>query len=106
MRDSLLQGSFVAQAFRGKGKASKKVQGTIRFSPMGLIFASEVKAILSYPGFRRRANLDALSSYLTFRQPVEDLTYFQGIEKLLPGHYMIFENSDISIKKYYFQVQM
>ena len=47
-----------------------------------LIFASEVKAILSYPGFERRANLDAVSSYLTFRQPVEDLTFFQGIELL------------------------
>jgi len=66
-----------------------------------LIFASEVKAILSYPGFERRANLDALSSYLTFRQPVEDLTYFDGIEKLLPGHYMVYQNGELTTTEYY-----
>jgi len=66
-----------------------------------LIFASEVKAILSYPGFERRANLDALSSYLTFRQPIEDLTFFQGIEKILPGHYLVFQNGQLTTSEYY-----
>ncbi|MDP7238688.1 MAG: asparagine synthetase B, partial [Candidatus Latescibacteria bacterium] len=33
-----------------------------------LFFASEIKAFLAHPGFNREVDLDALSSYLTFRQ--------------------------------------
>lgn len=66
-----------------------------------LVFASELKAILLNPEFNREVNLNALSSYLTFRQAVGEMTFFNGVKKLMPGHYMIYENGNISIKKYY-----
>ncbi|MFT2711295.1 MULTISPECIES: asparagine synthase (glutamine-hydrolyzing) [Clavibacter] len=50
------------------------------------VFASEMKAILAVPGFRRQASLAGISSYLTFRQAVWGNSYFEGIEKVLPGH--------------------
>lgn len=52
------------------------------------LFASEVKSFFAFPGFRREANLDGISSYLTFRQAVWDTTYFKGVNKLLPGRLM------------------
>ena len=66
-----------------------------------IYFASEVKSILASPKLQRNPNLDAISSYLTFRQPIWDLSFFNGIDKLLPGHYLEFENGQEKIKKYY-----
>ena len=66
-----------------------------------ILFASEIKSILASSKFQRNPNLDAISSYLTFRQPIWDLSFFNGIEKLLPGHYLVFENGQERIKKYY-----
>ena len=66
-----------------------------------LIFSSEVKSIISNPGFKKVANIDAISSYLTFRQAIGDLTFFKGVEKLLPGHYLVYRNGDLKVNKYY-----
>ena len=66
-----------------------------------LLFSSEVKSILAVPGFEKRMSLSALSSYLTFRQAVWDLSFFKGVNKVLPGHYLIFQGGDLQIKKYY-----
>jgi len=66
-----------------------------------LILSSEVKSIISNPGFKKVANIDAISSYLTFRQAIGDLTFFKGVEKLLPGHYLVYRNGDLKVNKYY-----
>lgn len=66
-----------------------------------IVFASEIKSILAYPKFQRLPNLDALSSYLTFRQAIWDLSFFKGVEKLLPGHYLVYQNGKVKIHKYY-----
>ena len=66
-----------------------------------ILFGSEVKSILASPKFKRDANIDALSSYLTFRQSIDYLTFFKGVEKLAPGHYLVYQNDEIKIKKYY-----
>jgi asparagine synthase (glutamine-hydrolysing) len=52
------------------------------------VFASEQKAILSWPGFERRANLAAIHDYLSFKFTVGAATAFDGIEKLIPAHSM------------------
>ena len=51
-----------------------------------LAFASEVKAFMRHPEFVAEADLDGVSSYLTFRQAVWDLSFFKSVHKLLPGH--------------------
>jgi asparagine synthase (glutamine-hydrolysing) len=53
------------------------------------VFASEQKAILTWPGFERRANLSAIHDYLSFKFTMGSATAFEGIEKLLPGHAML-----------------
>ena len=51
-----------------------------------LICASEIKAILNWPGFRRHANLEAIHHYLSFQYVPGPLTAFSGVSKLAPGH--------------------
>jgi len=46
------------------------------------IFASEIKALLKFPGINKSADYKALSSYLTFRYTYGNQSYFQNIKKL------------------------
>jgi len=66
-----------------------------------LIFASEIKAILEYPGFSRQPNLRAISSYLSYRYVLGEETLFKGIKQLLPGHYLRVQDGHVEVKQYW-----
>jgi len=66
-----------------------------------LIFASEIKAMLAFPGFKPRVNEEALAHYLSFQYSVLPETFFKGVYKLMPGHYMVYRAGEISITQYY-----
>jgi asparagine synthase (glutamine-hydrolysing) len=66
----------------------------------GLVFASELKALLvgvSTPAIDPLA----LHHYLTFQYVPTPLTIFQGIRKLRPGHVLVYENGKISESAYW-----
>jgi asparagine synthase (glutamine-hydrolysing) len=50
------------------------------------LFGSEIKSILTWPGFPRSANLAALHQYLTFQYVMPPHSAFEGIEELPPAH--------------------
>ncbi len=54
-----------------------------------LLFGSEIKAILAWPGVERTPDLDAIHHYLTFQYVPAPLTAFTGIRRLEPAHYMV-----------------
>lgn len=54
-----------------------------------LIFASEIKAILAYPGMPRQVNEEAFYHYLSFHCVPAPATLFAGIFKVEAGHYLI-----------------
>ncbi|MGA1874005.1 MAG: asparagine synthase (glutamine-hydrolyzing) [bacterium] len=56
------------------------------------IFASEIKAILQYPGFYRAINPKAVNLYLTYEYIPSPETIFQSIQKLPPGHFLVVNN--------------
>jgi asparagine synthase (glutamine-hydrolysing) len=66
-----------------------------------LLFASEIKAILAYPGFPRRLNSRAISSYLDFRYTVGTETFFADVSALAPGHTLIFDRDGLRIRPYW-----
>ena len=55
-----------------------------------LYFASELKAILSIPGFERRLNLEALHHYLSYKHVPHPLTIFEGVRMLPPAHRLVY----------------
>jgi len=57
-----------------------------------LVFGSEIKSILEHPGYNREVNETALENYLTFQYSVLEETFFKGIFKLLPAHYLKFSS--------------
>jgi len=66
-----------------------------------LVFGSEIKVILAYPGFKPKADLTGVSSYLSYRYPIGDHTLFGGINSLLPGHYLEIADGEVARKQYW-----
>lgn len=65
-----------------------------------LYFASEQKALLPFlPSIQTDSG--ALAEYLTFQYTISESTMFEGIEQLMPGHFMTVQSGAISITKYW-----
>lgn len=56
-----------------------------------LAFASEIKALCTLPGFRVEPEPAALVDYAVFQYSPGEHTFFKGVKKLLPGHFLLFE---------------
>ena len=56
-----------------------------------LIFASEIKPLLIFPGVQRKVNEKKIPEYLAFRSIAGEETFFEGIRQLPAGHVMILE---------------
>ena len=63
-------------------------------------FASEMKALIPFLQ-KKQMNDDALMSYLSFLAPTPPHTFFQGIQKLAAGEYLIFKNKEFHVKRYF-----
>ncbi len=59
-----------------------------------LLFASEIKALLLHPAVIAEPNYTIIGEYLTFQFILDDLTLFNGIKKVLPGHYLVIDGGD------------
>lgn len=66
-----------------------------------LVFASEIKALLRYPGLRVRINEPALLDYFTFQNTYGSATLFDGIELLQPGQMMVLETGRRRLESYW-----
>jgi asparagine synthase (glutamine-hydrolysing) len=66
-----------------------------------LVFASEVKALLQYPGVRAELDPLALEQVFTFWFPLAPRTPYKGILELPPGHQLVAENGGFSVRPYW-----
>ena len=66
-----------------------------------LLFASEIKALLASGLVDARVNEDALPELLGTRSVAGTRTLFQNIQKLLPGHRLVFHRGGVRIHQYW-----
>jgi len=66
-----------------------------------LVFASEIKAILTDEQVKRELDWTALGLYLTLNSIPAPWTIFRNIKKLEPGCYLIAEKGKITINRYW-----
>ena len=66
-----------------------------------LRFGSEIKAILAYGDLERRVHPGALHEYLSQGYVSGPQTIFEGVERLLPGHYLRAKDGRFSTHRYY-----
>jgi asparagine synthase (glutamine-hydrolysing) len=67
-----------------------------------LYFASEIKSLLTIPGFDRKISMPALSYFLSLKHVPCPLTIFENIKVLPPAHSLVFHsNGETVIQRYW-----
>ena len=86
---------FIARDFFGiKPMYYAEMNGTF-------MFGSEIKSFLDHPDFKKELNTTALENYLTFQYSPCAETFFKGVYKLLPAHYLRYKDGEITVKRYW-----
>ena len=72
------------------------------FHDGAVLFGSECKAILEYPGFNREMDLEAMSDYFSLMYVPAPKSIYKQIRKLPAGHWMkISAQGDVKIQEYW-----
>ena len=66
-----------------------------------LLFASEVKSLLRYPGVVASVDKAALWDYFAYRYVPAPATLFEGVRKLMPGSWALWEAGELIEHTYY-----
>ena len=67
-----------------------------------LIFASEIKGILRFPGIPRRPDYQAIHDYLSLQYVPSPMTAFAGLKKLPPAHLLVAKRHKVpAVRRYY-----
>ena len=71
------------------------------FSHGNFIFASEIKTILESGLVKPKISYENVNHYLTYRFTPAPGTPFDGIYKLPPGHFLIYNQGEIKVERYW-----
>lgn len=103
-----LRGMFAFALWDEKQKVLLLARDRVGIKPLyyskssnSVTFASEIKAILTDQSVKREVDLEMIDRFLTFYFLPGERTLFDGIFKLLPGHYMICKGGQVQIKQYW-----
>jgi asparagine synthase (glutamine-hydrolysing) len=66
-----------------------------------LLFASEIKALLTAPECPHEVDLKAMAQLFTLRYVPSPATLFRTIQKLPPGHRMLIDRNGIRVERYW-----
>ncbi len=66
-----------------------------------LIFASEIKSLLCFPGVVAQVDQSALWDYFAYRYVPAPATLFEGVRKLMPGTWALWEGGRLLEQTYY-----
>ena len=66
-----------------------------------LLFASEIKAFLDHPEFKKEFNDRILSAYLCFNSTPTEETFFKGVFRLEPGYQLVYKNGKKKIEQFF-----
>ena len=70
-------------------------------TPRGLVFASEVKALLSRPEVARDLDLEALDQFLTYEYVLTPRTMLRGVHALPAGSSLRYHGGEVTIRRYW-----
>lgn len=65
------------------------------------VYGSEIKAIFEHNRVNRELSVEGISETLTFWTTMSPSTVFKGVKECPPGHFMIFKNGQLIIKRYW-----
>lgn len=65
------------------------------------LFGSEIKSFFEHPKFEKKLNEKLIPAYLSFSFTPTTETFFEGVNRLDAGHYLLYKDGQITIKKYF-----
>ena len=66
-----------------------------------LLCGTYIKNIMEQDGFVKEINRDMLQIYMTLTYVAGEDTFFKGVKKLMPGHWLEFENGKLTVRRYW-----
>ncbi len=103
-----LRGMFAFALWDEKQKVLLLARDRVGIKPLyywkshdSIVFASEIKAILKDPSVKRELDLGMVDRFLSFYFLPGEETLLKGINKLLPGHYLVFRGEKAEIRQYW-----
>ena len=66
-----------------------------------LLYGTMIRDIMKQPGFEKELNEEMLQIYLTLTYVGGEDTFFKGLKKLMPGHYLVWKNQELTITRYW-----
>jgi asparagine synthase (glutamine-hydrolysing) len=87
--------------FLARDRFGEKPLSFAKISNGGLVFASEIKALLSHPDVSREPDLNSIQLMLNFGYVPSPRSAYVGIKKLPPAHFLVWQNNELSMTKYW-----
>lgn len=66
-----------------------------------LLFGTMIRTIMEQDGFVKEVNTDMLQIYMSLTYVAGEDTFFKGVKKLMPGHWLEFENGRLTVERYW-----
>lgn len=66
-----------------------------------ILFASEIKAFLDHPKFKKELNEEILSAYLCFNSTPTTETFFKGVYRIEPGYQLTFHKGEYEVERFF-----
>ena len=66
-----------------------------------LLYGTTIRKIMDQPGFVKKLNEEMLQLYLSLTYVAGENTFFRGLRKLMPGHYLIWQDGRLKIERYW-----
>lgn len=66
-----------------------------------LLCGTYIRSIMEQEGFKKELDPDMLQIYMSLTYVAGEDTFFKGLKKLMPGHYLVFSSGRVKITRYW-----
>lgn len=66
-----------------------------------LLFGTTIRKIIEQDGFVKELNTDMLQIYMSLTYVAGEDTFFKGVKKLMPGHWLEFKDGRLTVERYW-----
>ncbi|MBR1535211.1 MAG: asparagine synthetase B, partial [Ruminococcus sp.] len=66
-----------------------------------LLCSVDIDAIVSDGRYTKKLNMRMLQQYLFYGYPIGAETFYEGVYKLQPGHYAVWDGKDVEVVRYF-----
>lgn len=66
-----------------------------------LLFGTTIRRIIEQDGFVKELNADMLQIYMSLTYVAGEDTFFKGVKKLMPAHWLEFKDGNLTVERYW-----